>query len=198
MREKIAKLIQATRGKFATLLGHGAFLFLLATLLLTAFLYEPIWFGRNVQPSEHSPDTSCSDPKDRHSSAALRLRAAWEAERDGDIDTAEKQYLAAVDFTTPCVRGAARRAMDRLAFSKDTWGPRYGLMAGWARLSSKLRTPLVFVYLALVAYLLLAWFLPRKGIRIGEFPVHGTSHPAVAELFVDSLVSFNAARVRGR
>jgi hypothetical protein len=192
MRANISKLLPAAREKFGALLGHRAFLFLFATLLLAAFLYESFWFGRNVQPSERSADISCSDPKDRNSSAALGLHSAWEAERDGKVDIAEKQYLAAVDSTTPCVRSAARLAMDRLALSKESWGPAYGLMADWAHVSSELRSPLVFVYTAWVAYLLLAWFAPRNGIRIGRFSVHGASHPATAELFVDSLVSFSA------
>lgn len=192
MRAKIARLFQATREKLTTLLGHRPFQLLLGTLLLVAFLYEPIWFGRRVQPSEHPPDISCSDPKDRQSSAALRLRAGWEAERDGNVYDAQKQYLAAVDSTTACVRDAARLAMDHLSLEKDSWGLGYGLMADWAHISSALRTSLVFVYLALVGYLLLSWFVPREGIRIGKFRVHGTNHPAAAELFVDSLVSFTA------
>jgi hypothetical protein len=192
MRVKIAKLFQAAREKVTTLLGHRPFQLLLGTLLLAGFLYEPIWFGRRIQPSEHSPDISCSDPKDRQSSGALRLRAAWEAEREGDVDAAQKQYLAAVDSTTACVRDAARLAIDRLSLQKDKWGLAYGVLADWAHISSELRTSLVFAYLALLAYLLLSWFIPRKGIRIGKFPVHGTSHPAAAELFADSLVSFTA------
>ncbi len=193
MRATIPKLFQSTRRALAALFGNRAFLFVLATLLLAAFLYEPIWFGRRVQPSERSPEMSCSNPGDRQSSAAFRLHRAWETERDGNIDPAEKQYLAAVDSTTACISGAARLEMSRIALARERWGLMYGLLADWAHVSSELRTPLLFLFPAWIAYLLLAWFIPRKGIRIGQFSVHGAGHSEAADQFVDSLLSFSLA-----
>jgi hypothetical protein len=193
MRGGIPILISSARERLGAQLGAGWFLPALATMLLALFLYEPVWFSRTVEFPAAAQESACSVSQNPGLSAALRLEAAEETEREGNVTSAEKQYLEVAGSSAQCVSMTAQRDLKRIQAAKRRWGLAYGIMADWAFASYELRTPLIFIYLAIAAYLALARFVPRKGVRIGTFSVHGSNHEEVVELFIDSLTSFSAA-----
>jgi hypothetical protein len=146
--------------------------FLLALFLLAFLALSPL-VGRYAERG--APNQSeCKFEKDLDSSFAHQLRSARESRHNGNLEAADAEYRHALESSNSCIRTAAASALDRSDQVHKRFGPSYELVSAASSASFRLRAPLLAILVLFLLARLAAFFIPRRGIRVTEFPVFGS------------------------
>jgi hypothetical protein len=155
---------------------------LVTLALLAGFLAIPYGFGHWARDPS-TPGAGCNDDYSTHLMWKNRLRSAWDLEADGGFELAEKEYGSALASNSDCIRVAAIAQLKRISEKRDELGPAYRSLAELANISAQLRAPIVAVAFVMIVCWVVSRLIPRRGTRIGEFPVYGSQRRAVQSTF---------------
>jgi hypothetical protein len=160
----------------------------LAVLVATAFvsLAIPRFVGAFFAHGQPPIKAVGSDPGDLVT--VYSLREAGNLERKGLINEAIKEYRSALSAKSQTVRNESAVALDRLEKRRERLGPFSDIVIILASFSSFLGfVTTIFLVLLGAGWLLLS-LVPRRGTRMAEFPVYGSSDPNASRIFQDAFL----------
>jgi hypothetical protein len=123
--------------------------------------------------------------------AVYNLRQGNSLERDGLINEAVKEYRAALSAKSQIVRNDSAVALERLNKRREQLGPLSSTVVLLASLASSLGALLTLLLVLLIVGWLLVSLIPRRGTRMAEFPVYGSSDPNASRIFQDAFLRYS-------